>query len=86
MQGDLTFDKLVDYIKDSAKFKEDGSGIVIACQLMRKALKGLRLIPKKSMDEDERLTIKLIQNRVLEKFANTFRDTTKQSYYIALVT
>ena len=50
---------------------------MIACQLIRKALKGLRLIPKKSMDHDELLTIKLIQNRLLDKFSQTFRETTK---------
>lgn len=37
------------------------------------------------MDDDACLTIKLIQNRVLDKFSQTFRDTTKHSYYNALM-
>ena len=77
MHGQLTFDLLINYIKGNARFNEDSSGIVIACQLMKKALKGLRLIPKKGMAEQRRLSIKLIQNRLLEKFAQIFRDTTK---------
>ena len=48
---------------------------------MKKALKGLGLIQKKSMDDDRRLEIKLIQNRLLEKFDQVFRDTTRNSYY-----
>ena len=60
MHGKLTFDLLINYIKENARFNEDSSGIVIACQLMKKALRGLRLIPKKGMAEQRRLYIKLI--------------------------
>ena len=31
MHGDLTFDKLLVYIKEGAKLNLDGSGIIIAC-------------------------------------------------------
>ena len=57
---DLTFDRLITYIRDQARFKSDGSGILIACQLIKKTLRGLSLITKSGMDDDERLTIKLI--------------------------
>ena len=60
MHKDFTFDNLIKYIGEQAKFKTDGSGIAIACKLINKALRGLNLIPKKTMDNEEVLTVKLI--------------------------
>lgn len=84
--GALTFDKLLDVIKEGAKFGEDGSAIIMTCQIMKKALRGLGLVVLKKMNEDEKHYIKLIQNKILQKFSQAFRDTIKQAYYNDVIT
>ena len=79
LHSKLGFDQLVDYIKVNSRQHKDSSGIAISCQIIRKALRGLRLMPKSSMSEEEKTTIRLVQNKLLEKFAQTFRSTTKKS-------
>ena len=80
------FDELIEIIRQKFSFNQDGSGVVIACQLIKKALQGLRLVPRKNMSEKQKVGVRLIQNRLLEKFNQIFRDTTKHSYFTAVVT
>ena len=86
LSKELTFDQILDTIRKKVKTSEEGSGIVIACQLMKKALKGLRLVTRSTMIPDEKTLIRLIQNKLLEKFSTAFRETSKQAYYAAVVT
>ena len=53
--SDLAFDKVLIEIRNRAKLVHDGSGIVISCQLIRKALKGLGLVTRTRMHPDEKL-------------------------------
>lgn len=84
--GDMSFDNLLDLIRKRAQSSEDGSGVVIACQLMKKALKGLRLITRTRMIPEEKLKVKLVQNKLLERFSRAYHDKCKQEFYKALIT
>ena len=53
---------------------------------MKKALKGLRLVTRKTMIPTMKQKIGLIQNRLLERFSTAFNDKCKHAYYTALVT
>ena len=86
LHGGLTLDAILDSLQAGARNNEDGSGVFIACQIMKKVLRGLRLVVKPSMSQEEQLAIRLIQIRVLERIANAYRETTKAAYYNAVVT
>ena len=84
--SNLTLDKILNIVKDRATYKEDGATILITCQMMKKALRGLGLYTSNKMSTDESTYIKLIQNKILQKFAQTYRDTIKQLYYNDVIT
>ena len=69
LHGEMRLDQIMDEISADqnrhASFgvgegHDQGASVKISCQLIKKALKGLRLVPKKKMADGEKQIIKLM--------------------------